>query len=83
VNIKTVSVTYSRKFNLGDYNSAEIGVSLWADLEDYASERDALADLFERAKSAVREQAVPIVKRDQNIAAEVTRKFGGQFIKED
>lgn len=31
--VKTVSVTYDRKFNLGDYNSASVGVTLWADVE--------------------------------------------------
>ncbi|MEJ6485244.1 hypothetical protein N0Y54_28695 [Nostoc punctiforme UO1] len=30
----TVSVSYSRKFNLGDYESLELGCSLWAQVED-------------------------------------------------
>lgn len=29
----TVSVSYSRKFNLGDYESLELGCSLWAQVE--------------------------------------------------
>lgn len=32
--IRTVAVTYERKFNLGDYNSVHIGVTLHADLDD-------------------------------------------------
>ena len=32
--LKTISVTYGRKLNLGDYNSAHSEVSLWADLEE-------------------------------------------------
>ena len=34
VKVKTVSVIYERKFNLGDYNSVHIGVTYWADLDD-------------------------------------------------
>ena len=29
--IKTVSVGYTRKLNLGDFNSAELACTLWAD----------------------------------------------------
>lgn len=31
--LKTISATYDRKLNLGDYNSAHISISLWADVE--------------------------------------------------
>lgn len=43
--LKTISTTYGRKMNLGDYNSAHVEISLWADLEDgddAASATDAL-----------------------------------------
>lgn len=32
--LTTISVTYGRKFNLGDYNSVHIEMSAWADLDD-------------------------------------------------
>ena len=32
--LTTISATYDRKMNLGDYNSAHIAMTLWADLED-------------------------------------------------
>lgn len=32
--LTTISATYDRKLNLGDYNSAHIGMTLWADLEE-------------------------------------------------
>ena len=36
MNIKTISVSYERKFNMGNYQSATIGFTVWADLElDY------------------------------------------------
>lgn len=31
--IKTIAVTYGRKFNLGNYNSLNIEVTAWADLD--------------------------------------------------
>jgi hypothetical protein len=30
--IKTIAVGYSRKFNLGDFNSAELSVNVWASI---------------------------------------------------
>jgi len=32
--LTTISATYDRKLNLGDYNSAHIAMTLWADLEE-------------------------------------------------
>lgn len=32
--LTTISATYDRKLNLGDFNSAHIAMTLWADLED-------------------------------------------------
>ena len=32
--LTTISATYGRKLNLGDYNSAHIEMALWADLEE-------------------------------------------------
>jgi hypothetical protein len=31
--IKTISVVYERKFNLGNYQSATLGCTAWADLD--------------------------------------------------
>jgi hypothetical protein len=32
--LTTISATYGRKINLGDYNSAHVEMTLWADLEE-------------------------------------------------
>lgn len=61
--LKTVSVTYGRKFNLGDYNSATIDCTLWADLEEGESEADAMNALWEMAKNNVKAQALPLVQK--------------------
>lgn len=65
MNIKTVSVTYGRKFNLGDYNSANVEISIWAELEEGDSEAEATAALWEMAKNNVKAQALPLVQKNE------------------
>jgi len=72
--VKTISVTYERKFNLGDYNSASIGASAWADLDDRDDELDSWLQLFEEVKGVVKEQSLPLVKKNK---AEVKEFFVG------
>ena len=48
--INTVSVTYGRKINLGDYNSCEIGLSIWADLDSCDDPADAIRTLQAQAR---------------------------------
>jgi len=58
---KTVAVQYGGKLNLGDYNSAEVGASIWADVELGRADltvADALAELRQTAVDEVREQAL-------------------------
>jgi hypothetical protein len=55
--VKTVSITYGRKLNLQDFNSATIEVSTWAELEEGEDSREAIDALFAQAKEIVREQA--------------------------
>ncbi len=61
--LKTVSVTYGRKFNLGDYQSATLDVTLWADLDEDDDEGDVMAGLWAMAKNNVKAQAMPILKQ--------------------
>lgn len=51
--LKTLSVTYERKTNLGDYNSVHSGVTLWADLEEGDSEAAAAEALRQMARNHV------------------------------
>lgn len=60
--VKTVSVTYGRKLNLGDYNSADISITIWADVKEDEDPQAALDGLFTQAKSTVKEQAMPLIK---------------------
>jgi hypothetical protein len=74
VKLKTVSVTYGRKFNLGDYNSATVDCTLWADLDEGDNEADAMAALWEMAKNNVKAQALPLVQKQ---SANVEQIFMG------
>lgn len=72
--IKTVSFTYGRKFNLGDYNSANVECSVWAELDEGQTEAEALAQCVALAKQTVRENAEPLFAKQ---SAEVKALFAG------
>ena len=55
MHITTVSVEYRRKFNLGNYESLELGVSLYAKV-DADEDSEAVAELlWQGAKASVTE----------------------------
>ena len=64
MDLKTVSVTYGRKFNLGDYNSATVDCTLWADLDVDEDEAAAMTALWEMAKNNVKAQALPLLQKN-------------------
>lgn len=66
--IKTVSVTYGRKINLGDYNSVNIEVTLWADVQEGEDTNAAMHQLWDMATANV-----------QTKAGTVTRKLEAKF----
>lgn len=60
--VKMISVVYERKINLGDYNSAHVGITLWADLDPGEDDQDVVTkELYEEAKTQVKNQILPIV----------------------
>ncbi len=65
--VKTVSVTYGRKFNLGDYNSATIDCTIWADVKEDENLDQAMKSLWSMAKENVIAQAVPIIDKKANV----------------
>ncbi|RCJ18458.1 hypothetical protein A6770_33010 [Nostoc minutum NIES-26] len=64
--IKTISVTYQRKFNLGDYESLEIGCSLWGQIDPEEDPEGATQFLYQQAKTAVKEAAKPVLKESNH-----------------
>ncbi|MBE8969113.1 hypothetical protein IQ277_23680 [Nostocales cyanobacterium LEGE 12452] len=63
--IGTVSINYSRKFNLGNYESIELGCSLWAQVEDEEDADGVVQLLYHQAKAAVKEAAMPVIKANE------------------
>lgn len=61
--ITTITVTYGRKVNLGDYNSLNLEVTLGAGLEPEEEYEPALSRLWEIARESVKEQAVRATKK--------------------
>jgi len=61
--IKTVSVTYGRKCNLGEYNSATVECSMWADLDVEDDLDVAMHGLWDMAKENVKAQCLPLVNK--------------------
>ena len=69
--VKTVSVTYGRKANLGDYNSANVECTVWADVKDEEDLNVVMADLWGMAKTNVKAQLLPLLpKNGGNIKVE-------------
>ena len=49
--IKTIAVTYTRKFNLGDYESLELTCSLWGQIDPKEEDAQGTTQfLFQQAK---------------------------------
>lgn len=72
--LKTISTTYGRKLNLGDYNSIHIEMSLWADLE----EGDDPALGAEALRQMARHQVMTEMARIKpSLEAEITDIFMG------
>jgi len=71
MNIRTIAVSYTRKFNLGGFNSVDLSCSLWAQIDAEEDEDCCIAILQDKAREAVRceyhkvtsnQKAVPTVK---------------------
>ena len=64
--VKTISVTYGRKWNTDSYESATLDTTVWADLTEGENEAEAYAQLWSLVKDQVRIQSLPVLsKRDE------------------
>jgi hypothetical protein len=68
--VKTVSVTYERKQNLGDFSSANVGCTIWADCEEGEDLDQAMHNLWEMAKANVKTQLLPLTKGNGSVSVE-------------
>lgn len=56
-----IAVTYERKLNLGNYESATIGVSTWADVEDGETPSQAIQAAQDLCREAARREAARLL----------------------
>jgi len=59
--IRTITVDYGRKFNLGDFNSAEIKCGAWIELEEGDDVSLVMEEAWQWAKDNVKKQ-VPAIE---------------------
>ncbi len=82
MHITTVSVEYRRKFKLGNYESLELGVSLYAKV-DADEDSEAVAELlWQQAKASVKAQANPVLKC-VNYQAQVKHKESWAVVSDE
>jgi len=72
--LKSISVTYGRKLNTGDYSSAHAEISLFADLEEGDDEASAAEALRAMARNQV---MLELARVEQKLAAKVEGIFAG------
>lgn len=72
--VKTIAVTYGRKWNLGDYQSATVEASAWADLDENDDSKAMFDALFAEAKAVVKEQSLPLLRK---VTADTQEAFAG------
>ena len=61
--VKTISVSYERKFNLGDFNSLKLEATVWADLDEGELTDESIETLQGTVKSAVAKEYLELKKR--------------------
>ena len=72
--LKTISVTYGRKMNLGDFNSSHVEMTLWADLDDGDDEVAAAEALRQMARNHVMAE---LGRHSPTLAAKTEELFMG------
>lgn len=72
--IKTVSFAYERKWNTGNYESATVGMTAWADVGEDEDPVEAARELERFVKAEVKQQSLPFLGKRE---AEVKEFFAG------
>ena len=75
-----IAVEYRRKFNLGNYESMELGVTMWGAVDEDENPEAVAEMMWEQAKNSVKEQAMPVLK-GINYKAEVKYQVAGMDVE--
>ena len=81
--IKTVSVTYERKQNLGDFSSANIGATIWADVREDEDLDAVMRSLWEMAKANVKAQLLPLTAKQNGASLRIEEMFLGLPVQKE
>lgn len=60
--VTTVGVEYRRKFNLGNYESLELSITLYSKVDPDENAEAVAPLLWQQGKASVKEQALPILE---------------------
>lgn len=78
----TVGITYTQKFNLGNYESLELGINLYAKV-DLDEDAEAVTELLlKQAEAIIKAQAGPVLK-GVNYQAMVKHKESWATVSEE
>lgn len=81
--IEKIGAEYKRKFNLGNYEAAEIGAIIWASTDDGDDVGEVFDTLFEVAKETVKINIPPSYKKHTPDYTESFTKYGQKAEKND
>jgi len=81
--LKSISTRFSRKFNLGDFESTEGEVFVSAYLDEGDDVDEVSEVLFNQAKQAVYKGVQEELENSEQQKAQVTRKFAGKKVASD
>ncbi|MEG5237007.1 hypothetical protein [Microcoleus sp. AT9b-C3] len=79
MNIRTIAVVYTRKFNLLNFNSVDLSCSLWAQIDAEEDEDCCIEILQDKAREAVRSE---YHKVKSNQGPVPTVKVNGAFVED-
>lgn len=79
--IEKVGVHYNRKFNLGNYESADISADIWATCDERDEVGEVFDLLFDIAKEAVKDNVPPSYKKHTPNYTESFTKYGQKIDK--
>lgn len=78
--IHKIAVEYRRKFNLGNYESMELGITMWGSVDEDEDPEAVAQMLWYQAKASVKEQAMPVLK-GVNHKAEAKYQVAGMEVE--
>ena len=81
--LEKVGAEYRRKFNLGNYEAAEIGAIIWASCDEGDDIGDVFDSLFEVAKETVKINVPPSYKKHTPDYTESFTKYGQKVDKSE